>query len=106
MVLAASTGDLRQSPRPCQVLKHHGNFKSSIFGSFSFAFCLFSPLVAFFLTYVCNQAESPGYSGDSGSRCCDSGLLVSTTAVGPDGVMLRDMSSRKGEIVQEINQRI
>lgn len=43
MVLAPSTGGLRQSPKPCQVLKQCGDFRNSIFGSFSFAFWLFSP---------------------------------------------------------------
>lgn len=43
MVLAPSTGDLRENPKSCQILKHHGDFKNNIFGSFSFAFWLFSP---------------------------------------------------------------
>lgn len=43
MVLAPSIGGGRWSPKSCQVLKHHGDFKNSIFGSFSFAFWLFSP---------------------------------------------------------------
>jgi len=43
MVLAQTTGELRQSPKSCHVLKHHGDFKTSIFGSFSFAFWPFSP---------------------------------------------------------------
>lgn len=37
VVLAPSTEHLRQSPKSCQVLKHHGDFQNSIFGSFSFA---------------------------------------------------------------------
>lgn len=43
MVLAPSIGGGRRSPKSCQVLKHHGDFKNSVFGSFSFTFWLFSP---------------------------------------------------------------
>lgn len=35
MVLSPSAGDLKQSPKSCQVFKHHGDFKTSAFGSFS-----------------------------------------------------------------------
>lgn len=94
-MLAASTGDLRQS-KTMEILKLAYLDPFHLLSAFS-------ALSGSFLTYICNQGESPGYSGDSGSGCCDSGVLVSATAVGPDQVVLRDMSSRNG--VQEPEQR-
>lgn len=69
--------------------------KSTYLDPFHLLFCLFSPLAALFLLRSGTRL-SPGVFRGPRSGCWDSGLLVSTTAVAPDGVVLRDMSSRNG----------